>query len=283
MDDLQVFHFDKDKKSFEDYGRPNGCRYWYASDLAKFLGYDNPVSFQKAISRAIASCSTLGISILDNFTEEDREVDGKQIRDTKLSRFACYLTSMNGDSRKPQIAAAQVYFAKLAQAVHHLQQAENVERVTIRGEISDHETTLSGTAQAAGVTRFDLFRNAGYRGLYNMNLGKLKVKKGINSGRCLLDFMGKEELAANLFRITQTEAKIKKERILGQAQLEETAEHVGRRIRKTIIDLSGNRPEDLPISEDIKIVRSGLKSTHKEFGKMDGKKAAKILPATSAS
>ena len=183
LDDLQVFHFDKDKKSFEDYGRPNGCRYWYASDLAKFLGYDNSASFQKAINRAISSCSTLGISILDNFTEEDRDIDGKQVRDTKLSRFACYLTSMNGDSRKPQIAAAQVYFAKLAQAVHHQQQAENVERVIIRGEITDHENTLSGTAHAAGVTSFEYFRNAGYRGLYNMNLGKLKVKKG-QTARC---------------------------------------------------------------------------------------------------
>lgn len=283
MNDLAVFHFESGKKSFEDYGRPNGWRYWYASDLMALLGYENPSTFQKVINKAITACAALNIPILDNFQQEQRVIDGNMIRDTRLSRFACYMTAMNGDSRKPQVAEAQAYFARLAQTIHHyLQQAESVERVLVRDEISENEKTLSGTASAAGIESYALFRNQHYRGLYNMNLNALKGRKGVAGKRSLLDFMGKEELAANLFSITQTEAKIKNEGIRGQQRLETAAFSVGRKVRETMIEISGTHPEDLPIAEDIKTVRSNLKSTHKRFGKMDNTMPKKLAKPKAA-
>jgi DNA-damage-inducible protein D len=240
----------------------------------QWLGYETMSAFTKAINKAVNACTALNIPILENFLEENREISGKVERDYKLSRFACYLTAMNGDSRKPQVAKAQVYFASLAQTIqNYIQESENVERVIIRDEISDHEKSLSATAYQSGVVNYPFFQNAGYRGLYNMDLYKLRKRKGVVAKRTLLDFMGKEELAANLFRITQTEAKIRNERVKGQKNLEETAENVGRKVRKTMQEISGTNPESLPISQDIKQVRTGLKSTHRQLKKIDANKS----------
>jgi DNA-damage-inducible protein D len=114
-----------------------------------------------------------------------------------------------------------------------------------------------------------LFQNSGYRGLYNMNLREIRRHKGVPDGRSPLDFMGKTELAANLFRVTQTEEKIRGEGIRGQPALEHTAEDVGRRVRRTMIEISGKRPENLPPAEDIKQVHKKLKSSHREIKKLD--------------
>jgi DNA-damage-inducible protein D len=116
---------------------------------------------------------------------------------------------------------------------------------------------------------YALFQNAGYRGLYNMDLYQLRRLKRVDTGRSPLDFMGKQELAANLFRITQTEAKITQEKIRGQTALENTAHTVGRKVRETMIEISGNRPENLRPANDINNVRQGLKKTEKEFAKLD--------------
>jgi DNA-damage-inducible protein D len=151
----------------------------------------------------------------------------------------------------------------------YLEQSEGVERVAIRGEISEHERTLSGIAKMAGVVEYGLFQNAGYRGLYNMNLREIRRHKGVPDGRSPLDFMGKTELAANLFRVTQTEEKIRAERIRGQEPLERTAENVGREVRRTMVKISGKRPEELPPAEDIKEVHKKLKSSHREIRKLD--------------
>lgn len=273
------FHFDEAKPNFEGQGRQNGFKYWLASSLMVWLGYDSQQAFNKALNKAIQACTALNIPILDNFVQERQIVDGKEEVVYKLSRFACYLTAMNGDSRKPQVAKAQAYFATVAQAVqHYLQEAENVERVLIRDEISEQEKSLTGIAFQAGVENYPLFQNAGYRGLYNMDLYKLRIRKGVSGKRTLLDFMGKEELAANLFRITQTEAKIRNENIRGQRPLENAAEAVGSKVRKAMIEISGTHPENLRISEDIRTVKSNLKSTHRQMKNLDKKPAPKRLP-----
>ena len=146
----------------------------------------------------------------------------------------------------------------------------------IREEISDREITLSGVANSAGVQVYEFFKNAGYRGMYNMNYKRLKEKKGVlDPKRSLLDFMGRDELAHNLFRLSLTEGRIKKEGTRGQWALEQVAEEVGRRVRRTVIEETGVRPEDLPVTEDIKKVRSGIKQAHKEMKRIDSVKPKK--------
>lgn len=251
-------------------GLSNGGRYWLARDLMNMLGYESYPAFRGVINRAIATCATLGIPIENNFIPTQREIDGQFYEDYKLSRFACYLVAMNGDVKKPRVAAAQAYFATVAEAVRqYIQSAENVERVLIREELSDREKSLSGVAKGTGVVNYAWFQNAGYRGLYNMDYSLLKRLKGVPEGRSLLDFMGKEELAANLFRITQTEAKLRNGNARGQYPAERVAEHVGRKVRQTMLELSGTSPESLPLAEDLRTVKSGLKKTHREFGKLD--------------
>jgi DNA-damage-inducible protein D len=136
--------------------------------------------------------------------------------------------------------------------------------------VSEREKALSGTASAHGVENYAYFQNAGYRGMYNMDFRQLVRRKGVPDGRSILDFMGKTELAANLFRITQTEEKIRNEDIRGQAPLQRAHEAVGREVRETMRRIGGTLPENLPLAADIKKVRSGLKRAGKEFAKLDG-------------
>lgn len=187
-------------------------------------------------------CLSLGIDVSEHFKQE---IDASgRVRDVRLSRFACYLAAMNGDPKKPAVAKAQAYFVRFAEACRRfIQQGGDIERILVRDEISEHEKSLSSTAHRAGVTDYALFQNAGYRGLYTMNLGSLKRLKGLPMNRSPLDFMGTDELAANLFRVTQTDAKIKHDGIRGQMALEQTAHEVGRKVRKTMHDISGQRPE----------------------------------------
>ena len=246
-DFINYFHFDEEYKSFEDYGQANGTTIWWARDLMEMLGYESFASFENAINKAIQACTTLRIPVLGNFTQAQREIDGRSVMDYKLSRFACYLTAMNGDTKKPQIAKAQAYFAAMADTVReHLQSSENVERLIIRGDVSERERSLAGVAKMAGVQHYGIFQNEGYRGMYNMTLRNLKDFKGVDQSCCLLDFMGKEELAANLFRITQTEAKIKTDRVRGQSSLDIAAFQVGQKVRRTMQEISGTNPESLP-------------------------------------
>ncbi len=267
---LDVFHFEPDRENFETFSRANGETFWYASELMKMLGYQTLASFRNAINRAMTACSALNIAVSENFREEKREIDGKPQIDWKLSRFACYLTAMNGDVKKPQIAAAQAYFATMAEAVtRYIQSAEDVERVAIRDDITEREKSLSGVAGSAGVTVYGYFQNAGYRGMYNCNINDLRRIKSLPANRSPLDFMGKQELAANLFRLTETEARIVNEGIKGQQPCEAAALSVGRAVRQTMMNTSGTRPEDLAPADDIKNVQKGLKEAHKEFRQID--------------
>lgn len=264
---------DFSEDSFKTHSNENGFTYWFASDFMRFLGYANMKSFSNAINKAVATCTTLQIPVFDNFLQIQKE-DGEI--DYKLSRFACYLVVMNADNKKVAVASAQVYFAKLAGVVQdYLEETEKIDRLAIREEISEREKSLVGVAQRAKVTNYGFFQNAGYRGLYNMNIAKLKEKRNVPDGKSLLDFMGKEELAANLFRITQTELKIKAENISGQSKLEVTAENVGKTIRKTMQEISGINPENLPKKEDIKEVKKELKQKSKTIKEIDKKKGKK--------
>lgn len=270
VSDIDVFHFDKDRPNFESYAAQNGFRYWLASSLMECLDYATMQPILKAVNKAIAACATLEVPITENFEEVKTSTGGK---DWKLSRFACYLTVMNGDSKNPKVAAAQAYFITMAEAFRqYVQEADSIERVTIRGELADREKALTGTATAHGVEHYPFFQNAGYRGMYNMDMSQVRRMKGVPDGRSPLDFMGKTELAANLFRVTQTDEKIRNEDIRGQRPLERAAEYVGKTVRRTMINISGTVPERLPPEQDIKQVRSAIKRTGKEYAKLDKKK-----------
>ena len=268
--ELEVFHFEDDKPSFEQFGHDNGFRYWLASDLMRMLDYTTMQPILNAVNKAMSACGQLNISIPENFSETTTATGGK---DWKLSRFACYLTVMNGDPKKPKVAAAQAYFISMAEAFRqYVQEAEHVDRVVIRGDVSEREKALSGTAFARGVTNYAFFQNAGYRGMYNLDLNQIKRLKHVPNGRSVLDFMSKTELAANLFRITQTEEKIRNEDITGQKPLERTAESVGKEVRATMARISGVAPERLAPAQDIQEVRAGLRKAGKEFARIDKKK-----------
>lgn len=277
MHKIEVFQFDDDTTNFETLGFANGSLTWWASDLMKALGYSSMQSFQNAINRAIAACLTLNIEVLENFIKGERTIEGHKHKDWRLTRFACYLVAMNADIKKPQVAKAQLYFIAIAETFRScLEEVEKIDRMLIRKDVSDRESSLSGVVKQRGVENYPFFQNAGYRGMYNMNLSALKTFKGLdNCDRSLLDFMGKDELAANLFRITQTELKIKNDNIQGQGRLEAAAESVGRQVRQAMQDISQTRPEDLPLAEDIKEVKKAMKSTHRKFQKLDKPKKNK--------
>lgn len=263
-------YFEQEGQLFESRGVSNGERHWYATDFMEMLGYESLQSFEQAINRAIGTCMTLGIPVPENFEQVTREVGGSSISDYKLSRFACYLVAMNGDVRKPQVAQAQAYFANVAEAMRQYQTGEEVQRVQIRDEISGRERSLASTASRAGVTAYAIFQNAGYRGMYNIDLNTLKRAKGLkDTSRSLLDFMGKRELAGNLFRLTETEAKLTSEKIQGQKPAEAVAFRVGQKVRSMMIENTGTKPELLPLAGDIRNVHKGLKQTAKQLKQSD--------------
>jgi len=244
------------------------------SDVRKALGYEGPKSFKKPFGKAMSVAATLGMDVSEHFHHTRRVVDGVEIDDCKLSRVACYLVAMNCDpTTYPAVARAQVYFAAMAeiarQAIEH---AENVERVLLRDDMAGAEKSLSATAAGAGVINFAFFRDKGYIGLYNMRLSAILAKKGLTPDATLNDFMGREELAANWFRVTQTEAKIRRENVRGQTSLEHAAYTVGREVRESIERVGGDMPENLPAAENISQVRSKLKKAARELQKIDKKK-----------
>lgn len=268
----ELFHFEDGRVNFESYAKENGYTHWSALELMEMLGYANWTTFNHVISKAMTTCNTLNIPLIGNFDQITRLIDGKQVFDFKLSRFACYLISMNGNVNMPQVAKSQAYFATIAGAVQDYQlEAANVERLQVRSEISEREKTLAGVAFTHGLekTGYGFFQNAGYRGMYNQNIAQLKAKRNIDTKRTLLDFMGKDELAANLFRITQTELKIKNENVRGQVHLEVAAESVGRKVRKTMMEISNVAPEHLAKQVDINEVKKGLKDKSKVLKKID--------------
>lgn len=255
---------------FEELGKPNGSKYWFEADVMAAFDYRTPASWKQVVNKALQACITLDIPIDQTFIQLP---DGSR----KLTRFACYLVAMNADPKKPQVAAAQLYLATLAESFQRLvDHQEGVERVLIRSEVSDGQKALMSTAKAHGVVTYSFFQNAGYLGMYNMNFKRLEQFKALPEGQKLMDHMGKTELAANLFRITQTDEKIKNDGVHGQSALERVATEVGRKVRNTMIELSGTAPEHLPLAEPIQSVKKALKGADKRFRRIDsgGKKKA---------
>jgi DNA-damage-inducible protein D len=219
---LELFD-DEPGVSFEALAKVDGTRYWFARDLMTEWGYESWSAIKTSLNKAIGVCITTNIPVAEHFIQHPRKLGGREVEDFKLTRLACCLTAMNGDPKNPAIATAQAYFAALDQVVQEafVVRAESMDRIIARGEISEREITLSKTAAEAGVEFQDRFRNAGYRGMYNMDLQDLKRSKKIpDLSRPLFDFMGKDELAGNLFRLTLTEGRIKKENTKGQSALE---------------------------------------------------------------
>jgi len=269
--------FDITNPAFEDNFHSNGQIFWYASDFVKWLGYSDYLPTMSPINRAMSVCLSLpSIITTDHFREEVRIINEKNIKDFKLSRFACYLIAMNADIKKESVAQAQAYFAAFtAQIQDYIKSQDDIERIPLRKEISDHEKSLSSTAKKAGVEIYSHFANKGYMGLYNMPIHKLREIKNIPDTHTPLDYMGAEELGANIFRITQTNAKIKRENIRGQRDLENTAQQIGRTVREAIQKTGGILPEDLPPEVHVKKIKSDLNKTSKAFGKNDKKRITK--------
>ena len=263
---LTVFHFDNDRPGFEDLGKPNGATHWDEDILKDALGYESDQGFKRALMRAKQVCLSLGIQCEDHFA---RQPNGKHA----ITRFGCYLVAMNGDTKKPHVAAAQAYFATIAENFQSsLEHAEAIDRVLIRDEVTDGQKALASTAKSHGVQSYPFFQNKGYMGMYNMSLDRLKQYKGLGVKDVLIDRMGKPELAAHLFRITQTTEKISNENIRGQSGLERAAFVVGQKVRHTMEELSGTSPEDIPVMEDITQVRKKLKGTRKQLENHDSER-----------
>ena len=258
--------------SFEDFKNQNGITYWWASEFMLMLGYGDMISFKKVIDRATKAFISLNIEYLDNIIRVTREIDGHSQIDYKLTRFACYLIAMNGDPKKPEVALVQAYFAtQTRQFELNIEQQSDVERLLIRDEIKEGNKSLSSVAHAAGVKDYAKFTNAGYRGMYNMMNVQLARRRGVDKSK-LFETMGRTELAANLFRITQTEERIKSQSIQGQTALEGTHFEVGREVREIIIKNMGKKPEQLPQERQLPEVKKALKSEFREMKKIDKKK-----------
>ena len=258
--------------SFEDFKNQNGITYWWASEFMLMLGYADMKTFKKVLDRATKAFISLNIDHYDNIIRVDREIGGAMVPDYKLTRFACYLIAMNGDPKKPEVALVQAYFAtQTRQFELYIEKSTDIERVLIRDEIKEGNKSLSSVAKDAGVVDYAKFTNAGYRGMYNMLNVQLAHKRGVDKTK-LFETMGRTELAANLFRITQTEERIKSQHIKGQEYLEQTHFSVGREVRSIIERNAGRSPEDLPQEKMIPEVKKTLKSEFLEMKKIDKRK-----------
>lgn len=270
-----------DIQQFEGSAKENGVRYWNAREYQLALGYDTWASFCQVINRAMASCAQLNIDISVCFIPLSYLEDGVSVSSYKLTRFACLLVAMHADSKKPAVAQAKVALAGLADAlISQSISPQALERIEIRDEVKAGESIMSGAAKAAGLdpSQYGIFKDAGFRGMYDMPLKKLISHKGGTPGVTLYDFMGKTELAANLFRVTQTAERISSQNVSGLPGLAKTATAVGAEVRGIMLKSSGVAPEDLPLEEDISHVKRRIKSTHKEMIKLDAPKKGRLPP-----
>lgn len=239
-----------------------GQEFWYARELQSALEYLQWRRFSDAIERAKTACEKSGHRMQDHFADVGKMVRlgsgaKREIEDIALSRYACYLIVMNGDSRKEVIALGQTYFAVKTRQQELIEDydrlTEEQKRLAIRNEMKRHNSALANAAQEAGVEQpidFAIFQNYGYMGLYNgLKAQDIKTRKGLKKNQDILDFMGSTELAANLFRATQTEEKLRREHIQGKSEANKTHYEVGKKVRQTIKELGGTMPEDLPTPE----------------------------------
>lgn len=252
------------EQTFESIKHVNeyGEEYWLARELQPVLEYAQWRRFSDAIERAKLACKNSGFTVEDHFADVGKMVDigsgaERQIDDVMLSRYACYLIVMNGDPRKEVIAIGQSYFAvKTRQQElidNYEQMSEDQKRLAIRNEMIAHNKSLAEAAQMAGIVdqrEYAIFQNKGYQGLYGgLGAKEIHARKGLKKSQKILDHMGSTELAANLFRATQTDEKLRRENIQGKQAAYDTHYQVGKKVRQTIQELGGTMPEDLPTPE----------------------------------
>jgi DNA-damage-inducible protein D len=239
----------------------SGVEYWLARELQPVLEYGTWDKFKRVIEKATVAAEQSEVPAQDHLSRVGKMVElgagaTREIEDFKLSRYACYLIVQNGDPTKPVIANGQTYFAiqtrraELADDEAFRQLTEDQKRVFLRSEVREHNKQLVETAQRAGVESpldFAIFQDHGYRGLYGgMRARDIHERKGLNTSQAILDHMGSTELAANLFRATQAEEKLRRDEVAAKAAANQTHSEVGKRVRETIADIGGTMPEDLP-------------------------------------
>ena len=240
----------------------DGTEFWYARELQKVLGYKEWRNFHTAIDKAKLACEQSGNRVYDHFVGVNKMVSigsgaEREVDDIALTRYACYLIVMNGDPRKEIIAIGQTYFAvktRQQELIENYDQlTEDQRRLRIRREMIEHNKSLAEAAQQAGVVTpkdYAIFQNMGYKGLYGgLGAKDIQARKGLKPSQKILDHMGSTELAANLFRATQTDDKLRREKITGKAEANKTHFIVGQTVRRTIQELGGTMPEDLPTPE----------------------------------
>lgn len=255
---------------------PAGNEFWSSRDFAKVLGYANYRHFQAVIEKARTACSNSGQRVEDHFVGSDQMVEigsgaQRSLKTELMSRYACYLVIQNADPAKEIVAQGQTYFAiqtrrqELSDA-----EVEKQRRLSIRSELRTHNSQLADTAKDAGVIEprdYAIFQNHGYMGLYG-GLGAQDIhrRKGLKKNEQILDHMGSTELAANLFRATQAEEKLRREQITGKDKANKAHREVGAKVRQTIKELGGTMPEELPTEERIKKLESKARKALKKPG-----------------
>lgn len=257
-----------------------GNEYWLARQLARVLEYSEYRHFLPVIERAREACKNSQRAVSDHFEDVLEMVEigsgaKREVGDVRLSRYACYLIVQNGDPSKPVIANGQTYFAiqtrrqELEDDKQFARLSEADKRLAIRNELATHNKHLAAAAKDAGVDTpldYAIFQDHGYRGLYGgLGAKEIHQRKGLKKSQKILDHMGSTELAANLFRATQTEEKLKRERVRGKQQANQTHLEVGQKVRRTIQELGGTMPEHLPAPEQsIRQIESAKKKLTKK-------------------
>lgn len=242
----------------------DGSEYWLARELAPILEYQDLRNFFQVVDKAKLACENTGYAVSDHFGDITKMVEigsgaKREISDVELSRYACYLVVQNGDPSKPVIANGQTYFAmqtrrqELQDDAKFSGLSEDERRLMLRNELSEHNKSLVAAAKQSGVeTSLDyaIFQDHGYKGLYGGRTAKdIHAGKGLKKSQKILDHMGSTELAANLFRATQTEEKLKRDQVRGKNSANQTHFEVGKKVRQTIYELGGTMPEKLPTPE----------------------------------
>ena len=281
MDEKNLINITEDNFESIKHIDENGIEYWYARELKNVLNYKEWRKFENVINKAKEACENSDISIFDHFVDVAKTIKmpkgaEKTIIDYRLTRYACYLIAQNGDSRKKAIALAQTYFAVQTRKQELTRQeyeqlSEDEKRLYTRKNVKDKNKYLFDTAKLAGVKNYGKFNNYGYRGLYNGETAKdIANRKGISEKEDILDYMSSTELAANLFRITQTDEVLKNKNINNEDDACKTHHNVGQAVRQTIKRIGGTMPEDLPtLSKSAKQIE---KEKNKELKSNDKKR-----------
>ena len=247
---------------------PAGAEFWSARELARVLEYSEFRHFLPVVEKAREACLNSAHRVEDHFEQILEMVSigsGAQrpVEDWKLSRYACYLVIQNADPSKPLVALGQSYFAvqtRRQELAEDESLKEDQKRLLLRQEMTKHNKHLAGVAKQAGVVQpvdYAIFMDHGYRGLYGgLGMRDIRERKRLKPKEHVLDHMGSTELAANLFRATQTEEKLRRENVRNKNRANAIHQDVGRKVRQTIRELGGTMPENLPVAESIKKVES---------------------------